>query len=228
MLMVHSDLYQTIVTVYVGPDSHAFHVYKELLCHDSPFFKAALEGNFKEGHEQTVSLPEDDVGTFKIYQTWLNTAQLRYNFDHVEWWLCFAKLWVFADKIGSNDFKDRTVDAICATVKNNPNLNWASAPAVCYTFDNTSSDSPLRDLVVGHAYHTVEKIPRSSSELENYPIAFVSRLTSCFLAHFKKVPDWKKSLTASRTSLFTESRYHLKKSEKSCGETPVKKRKLRI
>ena len=222
MLMMHSDLYQTLVTVYVGPDSHAFHVYKELVCYDSPFFKAALEGNFKEGDEQTVSLPEDDVGTFKIYQTWLNTTQLRYNFDQVESWLCFAKLWVFADKIGSNALKNETIDAICLTVKKNPHLDWASPQAVCYTFDNTSSISPLRNLVVNHAYHAAENSP-PPSELENYPVAFVSRLTSCFLAHVKKCPNWEKSLAASKTFHFTESRYYLKRPDKSSGETPIKR-----
>lgn len=224
MLMVHSDLYQTVVTVYVGPDSYAFHVYKELLCRDSHFFKAALEGNFKEGDGQTVSLPEDDVETFKIYHAWLNTMQLRYNFDHVEWWLCFAKLWVFADKIGSIALKNRTADAICVTVKHNRSLDWASPRAVCYTFDNTSSDSPLRKLVVYHAFLSAWRRPLLS-ELENYPVAFVSRLASRLFMHAQECREWDAEIDSLETK-FEGPRYHLECSDDCCNGTSNKKLKV--
>ncbi|KAL8792219.1 MAG: hypothetical protein Q9195_005175 [Heterodermia aff. obscurata] len=181
-----------MVTVYVGPDSYAFHTYKELLCHDSTFFKAALQGSFKEGNEQTVSLPEDDVETFKIYQTWLHTKKLRYNFDHVEWWLCFAKLWVFADKMGSTSLQNDTIDAICATIRQNDTLPWASPSAVCFIFDNTSTGCPIRKLVLYHAYRTARE-PPTHFELEDYHVGFLSRLTSLFLQHTEKCTKWDDS-----------------------------------
>ena len=225
MLMVYSDLYKTVVTVYVGPDSYAFTVYKELLCHDSPFFKAALEGSFKEGDEQTVSLPDDEVETFKIYQTWLNTLQLRYNFDHEEWWLCFAKIWVFADKIGSPTLKNRTVDALCATINSNDRLDWPSPRAVYYTFDNTSSDSPLRKLAVNYAY-CMHKGSLSPSQLEEYPIAFVCGLTSYLLRHVQycglSCDSWG-SLNEDLVENFESCQYHIDCSDKCCTVTSSKK-----
>jgi hypothetical protein len=51
-------------TIYVGPDRQEFKVSKDLLCYVSPFFKAAFEGEFKEGKEQTMELLEDDVEAF--------------------------------------------------------------------------------------------------------------------------------------------------------------------
>ena len=213
--MAYSDMYETMVTVYVGPDSYAFHIYKEILCRDSPFFKAALNGSFKEGDEQAVSLPEDDVETFKIYQTWLNTTQLRYNFDHVEWWLCFAQLWVFADKIGSTALKNKTIDAICATVRDNCHLDWASPRAVCYTFDNTSTGSHLRWLVVCHAFVTTRK-DITRNDLEIYPMAFLSRLTSYAL---RNIPISQETLTSSIAKIFDGPRYHLECSDKCCTGT---------
>ena len=222
--MVHSDLYQTMVTIYVGPESYAFQIYKELLCHDSPFFKAALEGNFKEGNAQTVSLPEDDVETFKIYQTWLNTMQLRYNFDHVEWWLCFAKLWVLADKIGSTALKNRTVDAICATIKHNPKLDWVSSHAVCYTFDNTSWDSPLRILVVSHALITSKKSPHNH-ELEDYPMTYVSSIAWYLLRHAQSRGSWETQIDKIEKEV--EGRlFHEDCSDDCCRATSKKKRKV--
>lgn len=50
--------------IYVGPGREEFKLSKDLLCYVSPFFKAAFEGEFKEGQEQTMELLEDDVEAF--------------------------------------------------------------------------------------------------------------------------------------------------------------------
>ena len=160
--------------------------------------------------------------TFKIYLTWLNTTQLRYNFDDVEWWLCFAQLWVFADKIGSTSLKNKTIDAICATIKQNRDLAWASPHAVCYTFDNTSSDCLLRHLVVLHAYHNPVRNMSSVSNLEHYPVAFLSRLTSML---FRNPQRWDSEgkFNNSVKRNFEATRYHIECSDTCCSENSNKK-----
>jgi hypothetical protein len=55
----------TTVTIHVGEDRHEFKLSKDLLCHVSPFFKAAFEGEFKEGKEQTMELLDDNVQAFE-------------------------------------------------------------------------------------------------------------------------------------------------------------------
>lgn len=50
--------------IYVGPEREEFKLSKELLCYVSPFFRAAFEGEFKEGKEHTIELLEDDVDAF--------------------------------------------------------------------------------------------------------------------------------------------------------------------
>jgi hypothetical protein len=52
------------VIIYVGPGKEEFKLSKSLLCHLSPFFRAAFEGEFKEGQEQTMELLDDDVDAF--------------------------------------------------------------------------------------------------------------------------------------------------------------------
>lgn len=62
------------MTIFVGPDREEFKLSKELLCHVSPFFKAAFEGDFKEGQEQTMELLDDDVEAFGYVVTYLYRA----------------------------------------------------------------------------------------------------------------------------------------------------------
>jgi len=112
------------------------------------FFKTAFNGSFQEGTGQDMSLPEDDVQIFRIYQTWLNTGQLRYNFDKEECWLHLGKLWIFADKICSTRLMNKTVDAFFEVVTKNSDLPFADPETVNYVFGKTMPGSPLRRMFV--------------------------------------------------------------------------------
>jgi hypothetical protein len=65
------DGYDTIVIFKVGPEKTPFNIHKTLLCRAAPYFKATLEGNFLEGQNQVLELPEDDAPTFQRFQLWL-------------------------------------------------------------------------------------------------------------------------------------------------------------
>lgn len=67
----HSFTDTTFVTVLIGPDEKPFHAYKSLLCQVSTFFRAALEGQFKEGADNVVKMPEERETTFKMFLRWL-------------------------------------------------------------------------------------------------------------------------------------------------------------
>ena len=59
------------VTIFVGKDKRPFHVHRSLLRETSSFFKAALEGDFRESSEQKMDLPEEDEGSFDVFVQWL-------------------------------------------------------------------------------------------------------------------------------------------------------------
>ncbi|KAG6988932.1 hypothetical protein G7Y79_00067g095470 [Physcia stellaris] len=189
-LMLVSDLYKTMVTIHVGPDSYPFHTYKELLCNNSSFFKAAFEKRPRKDVDQTISLPEYEVETFKIYQTFLTTTRLRYNFDHEEWWLCFAKLWVFAHRIGSPSLKKHTLQAMVNTMTRNPSLPCASPRAVAYTLDNACLSSPLGMALIKH-FLVQAGTPDCIPPLEEYPQAFVSEMLQHMLNHARRCRMWQ-------------------------------------
>ena len=128
-----------------------------------------LNGPFKEGEEQSASLEEDEVPVFKVYQTWLNTHELRYNFDSDDWWLHLSKLWIFADKIQASNFKNLIIDSFFNVFIANPGLTFATADTVSYVYDNTTSVSCLRRLFIRFYMHMVDH----KIDLTPYPHDFI-------------------------------------------------------
>lgn len=62
--------------VLVGPDEKQFTIPKVLLTRRSAFFKAALEGGFKEAKEKMIRLPEADVAVFETWAQWAHTYEI--------------------------------------------------------------------------------------------------------------------------------------------------------
>jgi hypothetical protein len=63
------------VVVNVGKDETVFNVYNDILCHSSPFFRAALTGSFAEATSSEVKLETVSVGTFGLFVDWLYTRR---------------------------------------------------------------------------------------------------------------------------------------------------------
>lgn len=67
-------MFDTLVRIEVGSDEEkqAFDVYHGVLCFYSGFFKAALNGRWKESQDQVVQLPEDDPKLFQLLTHWVS------------------------------------------------------------------------------------------------------------------------------------------------------------
>ncbi|KAF2642245.1 hypothetical protein P280DRAFT_260688 [Massarina eburnea CBS 473.64] len=67
-----------IVTVKVGPDQHQqdFQIHKALLTHHSEYFRAALQGEWKEAEDRVVVLDDVEPDVFGIFATWLYTGKV--------------------------------------------------------------------------------------------------------------------------------------------------------
>ncbi|KAL8868199.1 MAG: hypothetical protein Q9174_005145, partial [Haloplaca sp. 1 TL-2023] len=168
------NLYEEMITIFVGPDRYPFYVYKELVKKDAAFFKTALDGFFTEGKTQEISLPEDYVQTFRVYQTWLQTGELRYNFDEEGLWLTLGKLWIFADKMCSPRFGNRIVDAIFDTLAQNKNesVPVPDVDTVHYIYDNTVKKSKLRRIFT----RVFIMLAPTNACLTAYPIEFLAEV----------------------------------------------------
>ncbi|KAF8852846.1 hypothetical protein BDZ45DRAFT_558213, partial [Acephala macrosclerotiorum] len=64
---------QSFVKINVGAEKQPFNVLKSLICHHSPFFKAAFTGSFVEAQEQSMDLEDVEVPIFTLFVDWLYT-----------------------------------------------------------------------------------------------------------------------------------------------------------
>lgn len=211
-------LYEDIVTIYVGPDDTPFYVYKELVCRDSSFFRAALTGSFAESQQQKVSLPEDEVSVFKVYQTWLNAQELRYTFDHEDWWLHLSKLWIFADRMCAYQFSNKIVDAFFKVFFDNTELDFATPKVVNYVYENTASHSALRRIFVRFylqlAYRTID--------LRSYPQEFLATVLRKLTAD----KGYERYFKATQSAIINKDSSHLYHS--NCGKICCKENTRRF
>lgn len=69
-----------IITLRIGPDNTQFRAYEDILCR-LPFFRAALQGGFKEASEKTITMPEDDPAIIAALVEFLSTGSYTYTFE---------------------------------------------------------------------------------------------------------------------------------------------------
>lgn len=100
-----SFLYDASVVVLVGPEKQRFNLHKGPICRSSAFFRAALNGDFKEA-EGVVKLPEQCPSTFKYFVYWLYIGKLRgYHYpDTVQPKIADLEAAAFAAKAKGNGF----------------------------------------------------------------------------------------------------------------------------
>lgn len=68
------------VTLSVGPNGTKFYANEETLCR-LPFFKAALQGGFREAAEKTIDMPQDDAFAVAAMIEFLYTGSYTYAYN---------------------------------------------------------------------------------------------------------------------------------------------------
>ncbi|KAL8822219.1 MAG: hypothetical protein Q9191_007044, partial [Dirinaria sp. TL-2023a] len=138
----------TVVLIKVGPEKTEFGIHKGVLCNASPFFRAALEGGFKETVEQTLELPEAAVDAFKLFQFWLYSRRFEKPSayaDTEETWTSFVQLYIFAEVHGMPELQNDVMDILCALFELGYPFDWS---AITDVYKDCPSNSPLRRVIV--------------------------------------------------------------------------------
>lgn len=148
------------VKVYVGPSEHLFVMPKSLLCHHSTFFKAALQGKWKEAEKNAVCLREESVETFQLLRTWMYTDRIDDSFFKIDRWeksdfldvrrnvVPSMRLYVLADKLGIA----KAMETAAITFEQFLSESWStgtsiSPEALDWVYENTGPSSRLRQAV---------------------------------------------------------------------------------
>lgn len=152
-----------------------------LLCSSSDYFRAALDGGFKEAAEQRIELLEDDPKVFERFQLWLYTEKV---FDRGEKSTALdhsmlVDIYVFAESRCIPGFQNHLVDTI---IRKSAREGFYLRPSDGDMYSNTALSSPLRELAVYMAAY-LGGLNRPSWELDKYPKDF---LVALVLALYKR------------------------------------------
>ncbi|SLM40599.1 BTB/POZ-like [Lasallia pustulata] len=144
-------LYDTIISVKVGPSAVVFSLRKGILCQHSALFHAALSGPFKEATSQTISLPTANVDTFERFQTWVYADQILQRGETLKDldYESIIKLYLLAE----STLTPRLQNAALDTIIDKAALHQTQPSIACsgLIYENTKSTSLLRKLFVDMA-----------------------------------------------------------------------------
>lgn len=148
------NLFETIVTVLVGPDEKSYSLHKGLLCKHSSYFRAALTGSFVEATTQTVRLDEEDPAIFDLFVTWLYTQCIIPNdmsSKDVDWQI-LAEQYVFAERRSSPSFKNAIIDTLAVKALDTKQF-LPQYGTIKWIWDNTGDGASLRRFMVDYFAH---------------------------------------------------------------------------
>jgi len=169
------------VSIVVGAEKRLFAIHKGLLCSVSDYFRAALDGNFKEAEEQKIELLEDDPKVVARFQLWLYSGKVIDEGEDTTAldYPMLVNIYVFAETRRILSLQNHLVDTIIRkSVREHFNLR----PSDGDMYSNTTTSSPLRKLAVHMAAHNGGLV-NPSWDLDGYPKEF---LVSLVLALHRK------------------------------------------
>ncbi|KAF2151889.1 hypothetical protein K461DRAFT_158685 [Myriangium duriaei CBS 260.36] len=131
--------------VLVGRSEVQFSVHTAKICKASPFFRAALKGNWLEAKEQTIRLPEDDAKTFEDFLEWVYSNNIELEFLESSKQSLdirpLIKLYLLTEKLQVPACNERILDLL---VSNVDQIKSIPASAISAAWDATTGTIGLR------------------------------------------------------------------------------------
>ena len=149
----HDSLQGPTLEIIVGTEGKTaiWNIAKNLLSHHSKFFRAACYQPFKEGLENSISLPDHDPDAFKVFVWWLYYEHLPTDFRRIAGgegvWLGL-KAWVLGDKLLATEFQNCTMHLIWKCYNPDSSDRYNVLPSeIMYCWENTPPGSNLRRFI---------------------------------------------------------------------------------
>lgn len=140
----------SIVVLKAGPAKTEYRVHRGLLCQNSPYFRAALEGGFREAETQIIEWPEEKPETVEIFQLWLYSGSLGVDMgDSMSAYEKLVNTYIFADAYDLSVLKDSVIDVFIEMPFREKTVNIHVLDKVY----STPSAKPLQKLFVDFAIH---------------------------------------------------------------------------
>jgi hypothetical protein len=201
-----------MATILIATDApkpaRRYSVHESLLTHYSPFFKAALQGNFAEAENKTVTLvdvrcTEVENFIFWIYHQRFPDREVDDSDAASQWSLIDDKggrqmsrmisLYTFCDKYDVPDLKKVLIDEIFTHL----HKSWTGLPAVSLikaAFEKLPHNDPMCYLLVDIHSHLAAPYIWTDAEATGYSWAFASRVLERYANYVRGNLSIKKDL----------------------------------
>ena len=142
----------TVTTVKVGPEEKIYLIHPSFLTEASPFFKAAITGNFKEAAAREVKLLEEREEMFEHFVRWLYSGCVEEFTPTNDSSICAARiketidLYIFADKVACQGLKRAMIRKFYLLVDSRPFV--FPVDSVEYLYSRPITAEPLREITV--------------------------------------------------------------------------------
>ena len=141
-----------MVKVVVGtntPES-TWHLHRSLAIKRSPFFRAALSGNFVESSKNIVDLPEDDNQAFAVFVQWLYSTLHDNKFNHESFSSdikmdALVKSYYLAVKLDVDPLAEAVVTKL---YKDSQLCEELMPETLQYAWDHSLPEAPLTELLL--------------------------------------------------------------------------------
>jgi hypothetical protein len=142
--------YSKTAEVVVGPNEARFLVHKDLLCDQSPFFAAALKGQFLEGVRQVVTLLDVDPKHFEHILLWFYTQRLEHaDFffkDGKPTYFALLDMYALADRLAIEGMRNALVDRMADLAERTNSVPTPSDTYILY--ETIRENAPVRRLAL--------------------------------------------------------------------------------
>lgn len=136
--------------LFIGPEKIRYVVHKDVLCNQSPFFSAALNGHFIEGETQQLDLPDCDIKTFDHVILWLYQQRLEplsYFFkDGKATYFTLLDLYATADQLDIEGLRNAVVDRVAGLAEETNSVPTPTDTHILY--ESIRESAPLRELIL--------------------------------------------------------------------------------
>lgn len=143
----------TLTTVEVGPKKKVYNVHKDLLIFYSDYFRAALNGSFKEAIEGKISLHGEREDVFDIFNQFVYSRVIADEQDHRFTWDLLVATWLFGDKYMVPTLQNIIMDAI---LEKNRLERAVPTVQISLIWEKTLPSSPLRRFILDQVVYMMK------------------------------------------------------------------------
>jgi len=157
-------------------------VHKDIITARSAFFRAAINGNFKEAHDKLIRLPDCDADLFAIYVQWLysgaivllDSSALEQDPIGSAQRQLLIGLYVLGDKLRDTALRNMAID--CYIINLEQQGLMPGSASIDRIWNCTPENSKLRKLVLDFAlWMSDEKLVQQLEAMrKTYSLAFLA------------------------------------------------------